>query len=214
MGFEVYDYRKDIKNVLVTPQLRSRFMRMEAGFVAEPHSHDLGHEVFLVLEGRAEFDIDGEKEVLGPGQMCVALVDQLHGIRVMDDAPMTMYLSVTPHIQPTHTMWNGGQRLPHRFAPPSAYDEDADPAPVADLLARFLERMSAVAAAAESARRTQAEMAGRLDTAVADGDLDSAGAVRGDMWDALFPLFQDSAELAAVWNVLAAKLESLKGGDA
>ena len=139
MGFEVYDYREDVRNVLVTPQLRSRFMRMEAGFVAEPHSHDLGHEVFLVLEGRAEFDIDGEKEVLGPGQMCVALVDQLHGIRVLDDAPMTMYLSVTPHIQPTHTMWNDGQRLPHRFAPPSAYDEEVDPAPVADLLARFLE---------------------------------------------------------------------------
>ena len=90
MGFEVYDYRDDVRNVLATPQLRSRFMRMEAGFVAEPHSHDLGHEVFLVLEGRAEFDIDGEKEVLGPGQMCVALVDQLHGIRVLDDAPMTI----------------------------------------------------------------------------------------------------------------------------
>ena len=54
-------------------------MRMEVGFVAQPPSHDLGHEVFLVLEGRAEFDIDGEKELLGPGQMCVALVDQLHG---------------------------------------------------------------------------------------------------------------------------------------
>ena len=67
MRFEVYDYRDDVRNVLVTPQLRSRFIRMEAGFVAEPHSHDLGHEVFLVLEGRAEFDIDGEKEVLGPG---------------------------------------------------------------------------------------------------------------------------------------------------
>ena len=34
-------------------------MRMEAGEVAAPHSHDLGHEVFLVLEGSAEFEIDG-----------------------------------------------------------------------------------------------------------------------------------------------------------
>ena len=33
MGFEVYDYREDVRNVLVTPQLRSRFMRMEAGEV-------------------------------------------------------------------------------------------------------------------------------------------------------------------------------------
>ena len=239
MGFEVYDYREDVRNVLVTSQLRSRFMRMEAGFVAEPHSHDLGHEVFLVLEGRAEFDIDGEKEVLGPGQMCVALVDQLHGIRVLDDAPMTMYLSVTPHIQPTHAMWNDGQRLPHRFASPSAYDEEVDPTPVADLLARFLEEVNTVAAAAESARCTQAEMAGKLEAAVGDGDLGSASAVRSDMWDALFPagsggrgrrprlrqcgpdmwdalfpLFRDSAELASAWNVLAGKIESLEGGDA
>ena len=213
MGFEVYDYRDDVRNVLATPQLRSRFMRMEAGFVAEPHSHDLGHEVFLVLEGRAEFDIDGEKEVLGPGQMCVALVDQLHGIRVLDDAPMTMYLSVTPHIQPTHTMWKDGQRLPHRFAPPSAYDEEVDPTPVAGLLSRFVEGVNTVAGAAESARRTQAEMAAKLETAAGDGDLASAGAIRSDMWDALFPLFQESAELAAAWNVLAGKLESPKGGD-
>ena len=213
MGFEVYDYRNGIRNVLATPQLRSRFMRMEAGFVAQPPSHDLGHEVFLVLEGRAEFDIDGEKEVLGPGQMCVALVDQLHGIRVLDDAPMTMYLSVTPHIQPTHTMWKDGQRLPHRFAPPSAYDEEVDPTPVAGLLSRFVEGVNTVAGAAESARRTQAEMAAKLETAVGDGDLASAGAIRSDMWDALFPLFQESAELAAAWNVLAGKLESPKGGD-
>ena len=213
VGFEVYDYREDVRNVLVTPQLRSRFMRMEAGFVAEPHSHDLGHEVFLVLEGRAEFDIDGEKEVLGPGQMCVALVDQLHGIRVLGNAAMTMYLSVTPHIQPTHTMWNDGRRLPHRFAPPSAYDEEIDPTPVADLLVRFLEGVNTVAAAAESASRTQADMARKLEAAISDGDSGSAGKVRSDMWDALFPLFRDTAELASAWNVLAGKLESLRGGD-
>ena len=110
-------------------------------------------------------------------------------------------------------MWKDGQRLPHRFAPPSAYDEEVDPAPVANLLARFLEGVNSVAGAAESARRTQAEMAAKLETAVGDGDLASAGAIRSDMWDALFPLFQESAELAAAWNVLAGKLESPKGGD-
>ena len=124
---------------------------------------------------------------------------------------MTMYLSVTPHVQPTHTMWNDGQRLPHRFAPPSAYDEEFYPAPVSDLLARFLEEVNTVAATAESARRTQSELAGKLETAIADGD---PSAIRSDMWDALFPLFRDSAELASAWNVLAGKLESLRGGDA
>ena len=67
MGFPVYDYRKDIRNILVTPQIRSRFLRMELGQVNKGHTHDLGHEIFLILQGQAEFEIDGEKEVLGPG---------------------------------------------------------------------------------------------------------------------------------------------------
>ena len=75
MALQVYDYRTDVRNVLVTPQIRSRFMKLEAGEVAEPHSHDLGHEIFLVMDGRAEFTIDGETGEVGPGQMCVALVD-------------------------------------------------------------------------------------------------------------------------------------------
>ena len=100
MGFPVYDYRTDIRNVLVTPQIRSRFLKMEPGQSAQLHSHDLGHEIFLILEGRVEFEIDGETEELGPGQMCVALVDQPHTVRVLGDEPMTMYLSVTPHIHP------------------------------------------------------------------------------------------------------------------
>ena len=40
MGFPVYDYRTDVRNVLVTPQIRSRFLRMEPDKVHK--SHDLG----------------------------------------------------------------------------------------------------------------------------------------------------------------------------
>ena len=91
MGFPVYDYRTDVRNVLVTPQIRSRFLKMEPGQSAQLHSHDLGHEIFLILEGRVEFEIDGETEALGPGQMCIALADQPHTVRVLGDEPMTMY---------------------------------------------------------------------------------------------------------------------------
>ena len=31
MGFPVYDFRKDIRNILVTPEIRARFLRMELG---------------------------------------------------------------------------------------------------------------------------------------------------------------------------------------
>ena len=73
MSFHVYDYRTDVCNMLVTPWIRSRFMRMEPGESASLHSHDLGHEIFLVLAGRAEFTIEGGVRVVGPGQLCVAL---------------------------------------------------------------------------------------------------------------------------------------------
>ena len=129
-------------------------MRLEAGEVAEPHSHDLGHEIFLVMDGRAEFTIDGETGEVGPGQMCVALVDRVHSLRVLGDRPMTMYLSVTPHIQPTHTMWTPeGERMPHRFALSSAYDEETDTTtPFGDLLDRLTSATLAVRDAAAPCR--------------------------------------------------------------
>ena len=72
MALQVFDYHTDIRNVFVTPQIRSRFLRMEPGTVAERHSHDLGHEIFLILEGNARFEISGEIAELGPGQMSAA----------------------------------------------------------------------------------------------------------------------------------------------
>ena len=90
MGFPVYDYRTDVRNILITPQIRSRFLRMEPGQTASIHSHDLGHEIFLVLRGKAEFQIDGQADVVGPGQLCVALADEIHSVRVVGEEPMAM----------------------------------------------------------------------------------------------------------------------------
>ena len=205
MALTVYDYREDVRNVLVTPQIRSRFMRLEPGEEGGAHSHDLGHEVFLVLEGRAEFTIDGETGIVGPGQMCVALVDQLHSLRVVGDEPMTMYLSVTPHIQPTHTMWTeDGARLPHRFAPSSAYDRQTDTdTPLAALLDNLTEATLAVREAAAQAASTQESEVGGLAEAVSSGDLDSSSKSRDAIWDALFEVYRRSAELADLWNDVA-----------
>ena len=205
MGFRVYDYRTDLLNSLVTSPIRSRFLRIDPGQDSAPHSHDLGHEVFLVLQGRAEFEIDGETQELGPGQMCVALADQMHAIRVVGDEPMIMYLSVTPHIQPTHTMWTeDGQRLPHRFVPSSAYDVETDTAtPFAELVDKFVKGTRAVADAAEAAADKEAELAGTLKGAAASGDDSAASGARSDMWDALFPVFKLVGELGETWNDLA-----------
>ena len=64
MSLPVYDFRDDIRNVLVTPRIRSRFMWLEPGQYAAPHSHDLGHEIFIVMQGRAIFEIDGDDNPL------------------------------------------------------------------------------------------------------------------------------------------------------
>src|SRR5688572_5677652 len=64
MPYAIYDYRHDIRNFVITPQLRSRFLRMEPGEVHGRHSHDLGHEIFLILQGRCRMEIDGDVAVL------------------------------------------------------------------------------------------------------------------------------------------------------
>jgi quercetin dioxygenase-like cupin family protein len=209
MGFPVYDYRCDLRNVLVSPQIRSRFLRLEPGQPTQPHTHDLGHEVFLVLSGRAEFEIDGETEDLGPGQMCVALADQSHSIRVLGDEPMTMYLSVTPHIQPTHTVWTeDGRRLPLRFVPSGDYDvRSAADRPLEKLVYEFTD---AVESLAESAEAISADQTARLETlrrAIDDGDRAAATAARDHLWGTLFPIFQRVNRVAELWNELAPRAE-------
>ena len=76
MALPVYEFHKDLRNIVITPEIRSRFLKFEPGTGGSAHSHDLGHEIFLVLEGQAEFDIDGEKAILGPGEMCVIHIER------------------------------------------------------------------------------------------------------------------------------------------
>jgi quercetin dioxygenase-like cupin family protein len=208
MGFPVYDYRQDIRNILVTPQIRARFLRMELGQVNRGHTHDLGHEIFLILQGRAEFEIDGEKEVLGPGQMCVALVDQNHIVRNVGDEPVIMYLSVTPHIQPTHTMWTEeGNREPPRFSPSTAYDVPLDEStPTEALLQRHLAAAEALSEKVKAAATVQREQAALLTQALSAGERAAALEARDKMWAALATMFSQSFELAQAWNDLTSRL--------
>lgn len=205
MGFPVYDYRTDVRNVLVTPQIRSRFLKMEPGQSAQLHSHDLGHEIFLILEGRVEFEIDGETEELGPGQMCIALADQPHKVRVLGNEPMTMYLSVTPHIHPTHTPRTAdGKRLPPNFAPASAYDVEPDRhVTTEELVSQQIDMSQVLVELSIKCADIQNEMGHRLKTAVAEGDTQAAIDARYAMWEALYPIYKVVSELGDIWNELA-----------
>ena len=202
MSFEVYDYRTDIRNILVTPQIRCRFLRMELGQVNRGHSHDLGHEIFLILQGQAEFEIEGEKRILGPGQMCIALTDESHIVRNVGDEPVIMYLSVTPHIQPTHTIWTeAGMRQPPMFSPSTAYDVAPDrTTPTEELVGRYLNATETFADIVQSMTNFQREQVAAFRRALDQGDEDAALRARGMMWEALYPLFMQVYDLADAWN--------------
>ena len=208
MGFTVYDYREDVRNVLVTPQIRSRFLKMEPGQHAQLHSHDLGHEIFLILEGRVEFEIDGETQEVGPGQMCIALADQPHRVRVLGDEPMTMYLSVTPHIHPTHTpRAEDGSRLPHNFMPHSVYDVEPDlEMSISDLVSRQIDGTRRLAELTQTCATVQEEIAHQFQDAVDGADEEALISARKAMWEALYPVFKVVSELGEIWNELAPRI--------
>lgn len=213
MSFAVYDFHTDIRNLLVTPQIRSRFLRMEPGQAAQAHSHDLGHEIFLILQGVAEFEIDGETQLVRPGQLCVALTDQLHRVRVIGDEPVIMYLSVTPHIQPTHTFWTAdGRKQPPHFMLDSAYDVTPDPSLTTEQhLEKHLAAVDALEGTVKTFVATQREQAAYLRRAIADGDDEAARKAREAMWTTLSPVFTTLHAMGDVWNGLAAALETKQG---
>ena len=214
MPLDVYDFRTDVRNIVVTPEIRGRFLRMEPGEVASRHSHDLGHEIFLILDGQCEFEIDGERAVLGPGQACFARRDQMHQVRVVGDRPMTMYLSVTPHIDPTHTFWTadpkeGGEKQPPRYGGWYSLERDGIPEPeesVAELVERQIEAARRLAEIAGQCADAHRQHGAALARAARDDDSAAARSGLDALWRELFPLFRATSALAEAWNEVALKV--------
>jgi quercetin dioxygenase-like cupin family protein len=205
---EVWDFRTDVKNVFITPEIRSRIMRFDAGQLSGGHTHDLGHEMFLVLDGHAEFSIDGETAVLGPGMACVARAGQWHEIRALEDGPMTLYLSVTPHIEPTHTQWEsrGGARLPYHYGVATRAERLAGARPAAsptELLETHLASSQALARAASNNAAAQEAAASNLRAALEGGDVAGAHAAVDAMWAAFKVLYGQLQVSELAWNELA-----------
>jgi mannose-6-phosphate isomerase-like protein (cupin superfamily) len=194
MPIHVYDYRADLSNLVVQPQIRSRFRRVELGPVPEVHSHDLGGETFLVMDGQIEFTVDGESVVCTAGQAIFVPPRTTHAVRALGERPAIMYLSVSPHVEPTHTFYDSqGQPLPPRYgvwraaggSVPSTADSSA---------ARLQSYCRAAEDLAELAR-ANAERVSRC-TTVDKATVDS-------LWDALRPLLQHVESVERSWNELA-----------
>ena len=217
MALKVFDYRTDVRNIVVTPEIRGRFLRMEPGQVATRHSHDLGHEIFLILAGQCEFEIDGERAILGPGQACFARRDEMHQVRCIGDEPMTMYLSVTPHIDPTHTMWTadpkaGGSKERPRYGGWRSAAHDGIPVPsqpVGDLVEDHLAALHALAEILNRSVRAQEAAAETLQQATLAGDTAAVRDALDVLWSNMYPLLRATSTLSEAWNTLALKVGNL-----
>ena len=205
MSFSVFDYKKDLANLFVSPHIRARFLRIEPGEIHGMHSHDLGHEVFFILEGHLTFYIDGEEQTLGPGQLCIALADQIHQVRNDGDDPVYMYLSVTPHVQPTHTGRDAdGTRHPTRFVSSSSYDVVTDElTPLDELIDDVTKKAETLAESAREGAETSRQLGAQLKAALSKGDIEEATRLREGLWERLRQTHRDLYALSDRWNDLA-----------
>ena len=211
MSFSIFDYRKDLANLLVSPHIRARFLRIEPGEIHGMHSHDLGHEVFFILEGCLTFYIDGEEQTLGPGQLCVALADQIHQVRNNGDEPVYMYLSVTPHVQPTHTGRDAdGMRHSTRFVASSSYDVVTDEStPIDELIDDVTAKAESLADSARKGAETNRQLSAQLKEALSNGDAEEAVQLREALWEGLRQTHRDLYALSDRWNDLAPRAGKL-----
>jgi mannose-6-phosphate isomerase-like protein (cupin superfamily) len=196
MSIPVHDYRSDLTNICVQPQIRSRFRRVELGPVPPVHSHDLGGETFLVMEGQIEFTVADERVVCQQGQSIFVPPRTTHAVRAVGDQPGVIYLSVSPHVEPTHTQYDAdGEQLPPRYGVWQAAGggEPRSELPVSTLLERYR------AAAQSLAELAQANTA-TVGAATSSKDIKKTV---DQLWASLKPVLLQVEALEREWNELA-----------
>jgi mannose-6-phosphate isomerase-like protein (cupin superfamily) len=199
MPIQVHDYHAELANIEVQPQIRSRFRRVELGPVPPFHSHDLGGETFLVMDGQIEFTVAGEQVVCSPGQSIYVPPRTTHAVRAVGDTPGVIYLSVSPHVEPTHTFYDAdGQRLPPSYGSwlAAGGGEPDSGLPTSVLLQRY-----------HAAAQTLAELAqtniSRALTATLPPDAGAVKATVDDLWTGLRPVLEHIEVVERTWNELA-----------
>ncbi len=196
MPIPVHDYRSDLTNISVQPQIRARFRRVELGPVPAVHSHDLGGETFLVMEGQIEFTVADEHVVCQPGQTIFVPPRTTHAVRAVGEQPGVIYLSVSPHVEPTHTNYGAdGQRLPPHYG---VWRAAGGGDPRSELPAStLLERYRAAAQSLAKLARANTEQA---DSANASAELKPT---IDQLWEGLKPVLLQVEALEREWNELA-----------
>jgi mannose-6-phosphate isomerase-like protein (cupin superfamily) len=74
-----------------TARHRSVLLHWPPGSSDPMHVHPEGEEIFVIHEGRAEFDFgDGDRRSVGPGSVLYASAGQAHAIKVAGNEPLLM----------------------------------------------------------------------------------------------------------------------------
>ncbi len=206
MPIRVYNYQHDIENLEVHPEIRARFLRMEPGPAGGLHSHDLGGEIFLVLEGHCEFLVEDERVTCGPGQLIYVEPRRMHTLHAVGAVPCVVYLSVTPHVEPTHTFYDGaGAELPPRYGSWRGQG-DAAPSPDAattEVTSRYASEVRRLAALAQANAETLDLQVEALAEATAAGDARVAKQSMDGMWLGLRAVLRCASATELAWNALA-----------
>lgn len=206
MPIRVYDCRTDIANLVVHPEIRGRFMRLAPGPAGRLHSHDLGGEIFLVLEGRCEFLVEDERVTCGPGQLIYVEPRLKHTLHAVGDGSCVVYLSVTPHVEPTHTQYDeNGERLPPRYGTWRGKGHGA-PNPeeaTLDLAGRYAVAARQLAELARANAETAVGQVERLSAAAVAGDQPTLKGTMDELWLGLRDVLRQVSALERAWNDLA-----------
>lgn len=206
MPVTVWDFRKDIQNLVATPEIRARFNELKPGAPPRYHSHDLGGEIFLVLDGEVTFDVDGEVIACTAGQAIFVPPHVKHRLYNRGTGPARYYLSVTPHVEPTHTHYGPNlERLPPSYGGWRAAGNPGAPSSgsipeAADRLVEEAERLARAARETADALRASAES---LKRAERDGRGDERKTASDAMWSAAYPTLRQVREFERIWNDLA-----------
>jgi hypothetical protein len=139
--------------------------------------------------------------------MCIAMADEVHQVRnLLPDRPTVMYLSVTPHILPTHTgRTESDDRLPFRF---QSYElATSEGRSVVTLLDTHLQRTADLAEAARSFEQVHTQMVAKWRQALEEGDAQAAVAARNAMSDVVQEMHKRLYAASDTWNALAALAE-------
>lgn len=191
---------------MVEPEVRARFLRMEPASADLPHSHDVAGEIFLVIEGQCEFLVEDERVTCDPGQLIYVQPRLRHTLHAVGDGPCIVYLSVTPHVEPTHTFWDAAMvEQPPRFAVWRGATH-GDPHPqmsTAALARRYLaeaRRLADLATAQAAALEQHAET---LECSEAAGDSAETKRAMGAAWTAFRDALWQVRAVELAWNALA-----------